>query len=339
MTVLDIHLPVSEQPSIDSYVEQTQAAEAAGFDHAWIPETWGRNVVPILTRMAAETDTIGIGPSIFNVFSRSPALIGQTGATLQEISGGRTRIGVGSSGPIVIEGWHGESFERPLKRVREAVEISKQVQTGETLHYDGDIFGLSGFRLRSDPPDPPAPVDAAGMGPKSVELAGRFADGWHGIVLSPDGVSERLADFDHGSDLGNRDRSSQRTLVSVTACAGEDADQARELTRQHLAFYIGAMGDYYRKALGRQGHEEVANTVASAWANGNRQEAMAAISDDMLDEFAAAGTPNQVRDGIESFTNLSGLDAVAVGFPRAADHETVLETIAALEPLASTTPP
>jgi coenzyme F420-dependent oxidoreductase len=333
MTALDVHLPVSEQPAIDSYVEQTQAAEEAGFAHAWIPETWGRNVVPILTRMARETKTIGIGPSILNVFSRSPALIGQTAATLQEVSDGRARVGVGSSGPIVIQGWHGADFERPLKRVRETVEISKQVQTGETLNYDGDIFGLAGFRLRNDPPETPAPVDAAGMGPKSVELAGRFADGWHGIVLSPDGASERLEDFAHGSDLGDRDREAQRTMLSVTACAAEDRDHARRLTRQHLAFYIGAMGDYYRKAMARQGYEDVANEVAATWANGDREGAMDLLTDDLLDTFAAAGTPSEVRERLQPFLDVDGLNAVAVGFPRAASHDEVVRTIDAVEPL------
>ena len=334
MTALDIHLPVSEQTSIDTYVEQTVAAESAGFEHAWIPETWGRNVVPILTRMAEATETIGIGPSIFNVFSRSPALIGQTAATLQELSGGRARIGVGSSGPIVIQGWHGADFDRPLKRVRESVEIVKRVQTGETLNYDGDIFKLAGFRLRNDAPETPAPVDAAGMGPKSVELAGRFGDGWHGIVLSPDGAEDRLEDFDQGSDLGDRDRDAQRTLLSVPACADADREYARDLTRQHLAFYIGAMGDYYRKAMARQGYEEVANEVSIAWGNGDQERAKELLTDDLLDTFAAAGTPDEVRERLQPFLDVDGLDAIAVGFPRAASHEEVLETIEAISPLA-----
>lgn len=334
MTALDVHLPVAEQASIEEYVEQTRAAEDRGFAHAWIPETWGRNVVPVLTRMARETDSIGIGPSILNVFARSPALIGQTAATLQEISDGRARIGVGASGPIVIEGWHGASFEKPLKRVRESVEIVKAVQTGKTVNYAGDVFSLAGFRLRNQAPETPAPVDAAGMGPKSVELAGRFGDGWHGIVLSPEGVRDRIADFEHGASLGDRDRADQRTMLSVTACASEDRTDARRQARQHLAFYVAAMGDYYRKALARQGYSDVANEIASTWANGDREGAVAAISDDLLDTFAAAGTPGDVRENLQPFLDVEGLDAVAIGFPRTASHETVLSTIEAVSPLA-----
>jgi coenzyme F420-dependent oxidoreductase len=334
MTAVDVHLPVAEQADLTGYVEATTRAEAAGFAHAWIPETWGRNVVPVLTRMADATDRIGLGPSILNVFSRSPALIGQTAATLQEVSDGRARIGVGSSGPIVIEGWHGASFDEPLKRVRETVEIARAVQTGETLNYDGDVFSLAGFRLRQDPPAQPAPLDAAGMGPKSVELAGRFADGWHGIVLSPEGTADRLADFDRGSDLGDRDRTAQRTMLSVTACAAEDGAEAREQAKQHLAFYVAAMGEYYRNALAEQGYGEVATEIASRWANGDREGAVAAISDELLDTFAAAGTPEEVRANLQPFLDVEGLDAVAIGFPRSASMDRVLATIEAVEPLA-----
>lgn len=333
MTELDLHLPVAEQPSIDHYVEYAVLGEQRGYDVAWVPETWGRNVIPVLTEMARETSEIGLGPSILNVFSRSPTLIGQTAATLQEVTDGRARIGVGSSGPIVIEGWHGASFEQALKRVRETVEIVKLVQTGDTVDYDGSVFSLAGFRLRSDTPDSPAPVDAAGMGPKSVELAGRFGDGWHGIVLSPDGIADRIEDFERGSELGDRDRSEQRTMVSVEAIVAEDREYARDLARQHLAFYVAAMGDYYREALARQGYEDEATEMAVKWGNGDREGAKAAVTDEILAEFAAVGTPEEAREHLERFTEIDGLDAVAVGFPRAASKEDVLRTIDALAPL------
>ncbi|UWG47887.1 LLM class flavin-dependent oxidoreductase [Halanaeroarchaeum sp. HSR-CO] len=334
MTELDLHLPVAEQPSVDHYVDYAVHGERHGYGVAWVPETWGRNVVPVLTEMARATDSIGLGPSILNVFSRSPALIGQTAATLQEVTDGRARIGVGSSGPIVIEGWHGASFEQALKRVRESVEIAKQVQTGESVDYDGSIFSLAGFRLRSDPPETPAPIDAAGMGPKSVELAGRFGDGWHGIVLSPDGIADRIDDFERGSELGDRDRSQQRTMVSVEAIVAEDREYARDIARQHLAFYVAAMGDYYREALARQGYEDEANEMAIKWGNGDREGAKAAVTEEILAEFAAVGTPEEAREQLSTFTDIDGLDAVALGFPRAAKKDDIERTIEALAPLA-----
>lgn len=333
MTELDLHLPVAEQPSITDYVEYAELGDRHGYDVAWVPETWGRNVVPVLTEMARATESIGIGPSILNVFSRSPALIGQTAATLQEAADGRARIGVGTSGPIVIEAWHGASFDRALKRVRETVEIAKLVQTGDVVDYDGSVYQLAGFRLRSDPPETPAPIDAAGMGPKSVELAGRFGDGWHGIVLGPDGIRERIADFDRGADLGDRDRDAQRTMVSIAAMVDdEDPDRARDLVRQHLAFYVAAMGDYYRQALARQGYEDEANQMAIEWGNGDVEAAKAAVTDEILSEFAVVGTADEARAQLESFTAIEGLDAVAIGFPRAAETDDIERSIEALAP-------
>ncbi|MFB6093743.1 MAG: TIGR04024 family LLM class F420-dependent oxidoreductase [Halanaeroarchaeum sp.] len=332
MTALDLHLPVAEQPTIEDYVEYAVAGEDHGYDVVWVPETWGRNVVAVLAAMADATTEVGLGPSILNVFSRSPALLGQTAATLQEVTEGRARLGVGTSGPIVIEGWHGADFDRPLKRVREAVEIAKAVQSGEEVRYDGSVFSLAGFRLRSDPPETPAPIDAAGMGPKSVELAGRFGDGWHGIVLSPDGIRDRLADFERGSDLGDRDRAAQRTMVSVEAIVDDDRERARDLARQHLAFYVAAMGDYYREALSRQGYEEAATEMAVEWGNGNRDAAKAAVTDEILSEFAIVGTPSEARDQLERFLDVDGLDAVGLGFPRAADRDDIHRTIEALAP-------
>lgn len=333
MTDLDIHLPVAEQPTVDRYVDYAALGDRLGYDTVWMPETWGRNAVPILAEIARATRDIQLGPSVLNVFSRSPALIGQTAATLQELSDGRARLAVGSSGPLVVEGWHGEPFEEPLKRVRETIEIVEDVQTGETVEYDGSIFSLAGFRLRGEAPTTPAPVDAAGMGPKSVELAGRFADGWHGIVLSPSGVADRIDDFDRGSDLGDRDRSEQRTMVAVEAMVSDDREYARDLARQHLAFYVGAMGSYYRKALASQGFEDEATEMAVKWGNGDREGAAAAVTDQILSEFAAAGTPAEARDQLSTFSDIDGLDAVAVGFPRAATKDDIERTIEALAPL------
>jgi len=126
MTVHDLFLPVGSQPELEWLVEWSERAEKLGYDHVWMPESWGRDVVTVLTSIARETDEIGIGTSIANVYSRSPALLGQTAATLQEVSDGRFRLGLGPSGPILIEGWHGVDYERPLRRTRETIDIVRQ---------------------------------------------------------------------------------------------------------------------------------------------------------------------------------------------------------------------
>ncbi len=332
MTARDVHLPVAAQSGVESLVSYAQQSEAGGYDRVWLPETWGRDAVTVLTVLTERTDSVGLGSSILPVYSRSPALLGQTAATLQEVSDGRFRLGIGPSGPAVIEGWHGTEFDRPLRWTRECVEIVQRVLSGERVEYDGDVFQLSGFRLRSDPPEPVPSVDAAGLGPKAVELAGRFADGWHAVVFTPDGIRERLVDLERGAELGDRDPDEVRTTLSLPCCALEDRERARKLARQHIAFYIGGMGTYYRDSLARQGYEEEANAVAAAWESGDREKALAAIPESLLDELCAAGTPGEARKGIERFEAVEGLDAVAISFPRGASEAEIEATIGALAP-------
>ena len=332
MTARDIYLPVAAQPSVETLVGLSQLAEVHGYDRVWLPETWGRDAVTTLTSIAHGTTEVGLGSSLLNVYSRSPALVGQTAATLQEVSDGRLRLGLGPSGPRVIEGWHGESFERPLRRTRETIDILKRVLSGETVDYDGDDFELSGFRLRCAPPEPAPPIDAGGLGPKSVELAGRFADGWHAIMFTAEGMADRLADFDRGVDLGDRDRPDQRVTLSVPCCALDDAQRARDLARQHVAFYIGGMGTYYRDALARQGYEETATTVFERWQTGEHDAAQGAIDDGLLDSLAVAGTPDECRDRIRQFEAIDGVDALNIAFPRAAERSDIEATMDVLAP-------
>jgi len=327
-----VHLPVASLDSVGEFVDLAVRAEELGYERAWIPETWGRNAVPILTRIAEETEDIGIGTSIANVYSRSPALLGQTAVTLQEVSEGRMRLGIGPSGPIVIEGWHGEDFGNPLRRTRESIDVIRQVMSGEEVDYEGEYFNLSGFRLRCEAPEDPPKVDATGMGPKAVELCGRFADGWHATVFMPDGLRERMDDFRRGADLGDRDVEDLTVTLSTGACALDDGERARRLARQHLVFYVGAMGTYYRDSLARQGHEDEANEIAAKYASGDREGAMDALSDDLLDRMGAAGTPERAREELAKFEEIDGLDSIAVGFPRGAEFEEITETLAALAP-------
>jgi len=331
-TSRDLFLPVAAQTAVSSFVDIATQAEELSYDRVWMPETWGRDAVTVLATIAAQTDEIGIGTSILNVYSRSPALIGQTAATLQEASDGRFRLGLGPSGPILVEGWHGVDYERPLRRTRETIEIVREVLDGESVTYNGDMFQLSGFRLRQGPPAAPPRIDAGGMSPKSVELAGRFGDGWHALMVTPEGLANRIDDFRRGADLGDRDTDDQRITVSLPCCALSDEERARHLCREHLAFYVGAMGTFYREALAAQGYEETANHIAQRWASGDSQAAMDAIDVDLLDTFAAAGTPEHCRQQLERFATINGVDSVSVSFPRGASEDDIETTVAALAP-------
>jgi coenzyme F420-dependent oxidoreductase len=331
---LGVHLPVAAQPSLADLVDVGVRAEALGYARAWLPETWGRDAVTTLALLAERTSTVGLGSSLLNTYSRSPALVGQTAATLQEASGGRLRVGVGPSGPAVIEGWHGVDFDRPLRRTREYVEIVGQVLSGDVVRYDGDCFELDGFRLRCDPPEPAPPVDVGGMGPKAVELAGRFADGWHALMCSPDGLADRTEDLERGASLGDRSVDDVRVTL-VLPCAvskGDGGDRARELVTRHVAFYVGGMGTFYRDALDRQGYDAAA-AAHEAWAAGDRDRAVDLV-EGFVDDVAVSGTPGPARAALDRFRGVDVVDEVAVAFPRAATAGDVETTLAALAPRA-----
>jgi coenzyme F420-dependent oxidoreductase len=332
MTERDVFLPVGAQPTLDELVDQAVAAEDHGYDRVWFPESWGRDAVTAIATAAERTDRIGLGTSIVNVYSRSPALLGQTAATLQEASDGRFRLGIGPSGPIVIENWHGIDFGNPLRRTRETIDIVRQVLSGEPVGYDGEYFTVEGFRLRCDPPEPAPPIDTAALGPKAVELAGRFADGWHAVNYTRDGVGERLEDLRRGAELGDRDPDDVRVTLSVNCCALEDGDRARELVAQHIAFYIGGMGTYYRDNLARQGYEDVAEGIYDAWQDGSHDRAATLVREELRDQMGAAGTPAEARDQLAQFVELDGVDAVNVTFPRGAEPDEIRETMAVLAP-------
>lgn len=332
MTEREVFLPVGSQPTLDALVEQAIAAEELGYDRVWFPESWGRDAVTAIASTAERTEEIGLGTSIVNVYSRSPALLGQTAATLQEVSDGRFRLGVGPSGPIVIENWHGEDFGNPLRRMRETIDIIKQVLTGDPVQYDGEYFELSGFKLRCDAPDPAPRVDGAGLGPKSVELVGRFADGWHAVNYTREGIKERLEDLERGAELGDRDVNDLRVTLSVTCCAIEDKDYANELVAQHIAFYIGGMGTFYRDNLARQGYDNLANEIYNAWQEDERDYAIDLVKSELRDQMGAAGTPEDARKQLKKFESIDGVDAVYISFPRGATTEEIHDTMTALAP-------
>lgn len=329
---LEVTLPVASTDRIEDLFEYGRLAEQSEYDHLWISETWGRDLVTILAVLAERTSSIGLGTSIMPTFSRSPALVGQTAATLHDLSGGRFRLGLGPSGPDVIEDWHGMAYERPLRRTREYVEIARKVTSGDVVEYDGEFFELSGFRLRFDPPQAPPGIDVSGMGPKAVEMAGRFADGWHSLMPTKRGFEERQDDLQRGIDMRDRDPSHVSTRIFVPTCVLEDRERARSLVRSHLAFYVGGMGPFYQDALDRQGYEREANAINERWQEGDHEAAANEIDDDLLDSIGIAGTPGEARATCEAIWERDGVDGVALLFPTRATKEDMTNTIENLAP-------
>jgi coenzyme F420-dependent oxidoreductase len=311
---LDLLLTPSDHDAIDSVADQVELGEGLGFERVSMGEVTGRDAVSTLAVIADRTDRIGISNDVFSPYSRSPSLLAQTALTLDEISDGRYRLGLGTSSPNVVEGWHGVGFDRPLRRLREAIEIINTVYEGERAKYDGELFELGGLQYDHAVPENPPGIDIAVLGPKAVELTGRFADGWVPQLFTTEGLTDRMDDLHRGAELGNRDPEALHVAPILRCCALEDRERARSLARRTVAFLIGAYGPYYRQSVKEQGYEDVADAIHEAWQDRDTEAMAARLPDEVLDEFAAAGTPEEVRERVRAFGAVEGVDSVRVGF-------------------------
>ena len=328
----DVVLPLGEYDGVSPVVDLARYAEALGYGFVTAGETTGWNVPMILSVIARETEEIGITNDVISPFSRSPSLVGQTAATMQAVSNGRFRLRIGASSPALAEDWHGLEFDRPLRRVREAVEIARAVQSGDPVSYDGDVYTPEGLSLTCPAPADPAPVDVAALGPKATEMAGRFADGWVPQLIPYDGFVERIDDLRRGAELGDRSLAEIRVAYTLRCCALEDGEIAREYARSQVAFMIALYGPFYRRAIAEAGWEAVTEAVREAWLDGEKAAAIAAVPDDLLEEVVAAGTPETVRRQVERFEAIDAVDAIQIGFFGGMDESERRRTLDALAP-------
>jgi coenzyme F420-dependent oxidoreductase len=333
MTDLDLVLMSSDHDTVDSVADQAVRAEAHGFGRVSMGETTGWNIVPVMAVIAERTDDIGISDDVISPFSRAPTTLAQTALTLHDVTDGRFRLGLGPSSPAIAEGWHAGEFERPLRRLRETVDVIREVYDGGDVDYDGDVYDVGGLSYDRDVPDEPPGVDLATLGPKATELAGRFADGWVPQLFTPDALRERLDDLERGADLGDRDPDDLRVSPIVRTCVSEDREYARAITRQMVAFLIGAYGPFYGDSVAEQGYEEMVAEIRSAWEDRDTAAMADALTDEALDELAAAGTADEVRERIERMGAVDGVDAVRVGFVGGMTQEDKETTMAALADL------
>ncbi len=316
----DMVLPLNSYDDIESAVDMVRFAEELGYGYVSMGETSGRSVPIVMGLLADRTETIGVTDDVLSPYGRTPSTLGQTAATLQELSDGRFRLRLGASSPALAEQWHGVDFERPLRRVREAIEVVRQVQSGERLDYDGDFFSPDGMAFEGVVPEDPAPVDVAALGPKSVEMAGRFADGWVPQLLTVEAMQERMDDLRRGAELGDRSIDDVRVSLNFRCGALADGERARQYARQHVAFMIALYGPYYRKAIGDAGWEGVTEEVSTRWQDGDREGAYEAIPGELLDELVAAGTP---EDGqVPAATAAELLVAEGIGSVVVSDGDT-----------------
>lgn len=328
MSRVGVRLPQPhEEPAQDTVTEYAKLADREGIDSVWFSESYGRNQVPGLTQAAAETDSVNIGAGVINIYSRSPALVAMTAADLAERSDGRFVLGLGASGPAVIENFHGIPFESPLRRTREYIEIVREYLSGDRIEYDGSIFELSGFAL--DPEcEYDVPIYTAALGETNRRLTGEFADGWLPFLVPLDGLPAALEAVEEGAS--RQDRSLSDITVSpfvITCVSSDDPEKARNIGRKQFSFYVSAMGEYYYRVVSEQGYADEADAIRSAWNDGNHDQARANVTEDVLDAFTLTGSPEAVRDRLEQYYD-AGADEPIANLPaRYMSQDMIEETI------------
>ncbi len=301
-------------------MEKVKLADELGYDSIWLGESWGYELFTSMGDLVRITKRIKIGAGIANIYSRTPALIASTVATLDERSGGRIILGLGPSSANVVEHWHGLSFQKPVKRTREYVEIIRMILRGERLVYHGEFFNLErGFKLRFKPLRADLPIYIAAMGPKNVVQTGEIADGVMPVYWPGNKWGELRAQLDEGARLAGRPAHSAAIAPYVTSIIlDENADEneraaARLLAAGPLAFYIGRMGDYYADMLTRHGYGADVERVQEAWKHKEKNPAEA-VSPELLEATAIIGTPREVVAKLDQWA-ASGVDEPLVGMP------------------------
>jgi F420-dependent oxidoreductase-like protein len=325
-------------------LELAREAERLGYDSLWVAEAYGSDAATVLAWLAAQTSTIGLGSGVFQIPARSPAMTAMTAATLDQLSGGRFRLGLGLSGPQVAEGWHGQRFARPLARTRDYLSVVRLALERRRVAYQGQTLELplpdgpgKALKLTIGPAQPRLPIYLGAMGPKNLALAGELADGWLGFLFAPEhagGFREHLA---AGATRAGRDLDGFDVAPHVQVHIDDDLTTARDAMRPFLALYVGGMGsrerNFYAEQAARYGFEGAARQVQEHYLAGRRAEAMAALPDELIDLVALCGPPGRVRERLAALRE-AGVGTL-IAAPATFDHTERLAQLRRLAQLAA----
>tara|TARA_R110002074_G_scaffold20041_3_gene63717 strand:- start:861 stop:1907 length:1047 start_codon:yes stop_codon:yes gene_type:complete len=321
---------------ITGAVEYVQAADRLGVDCVWSAEAWAHDACTSLAYMAAKTERIHIGTAIMQISARAPSMTAMTALSLWDLSEGRFRLGLGVSGPQVVEGLQGVDFSRPLTRLRETVDICRMAFRAEKIQYDGKVHvlprpGGEGKAIRLDHPPAPIPIYLATLGPKSLEYTGEAADGWLGTSFSPDHPGAHLDFIAKGAKAAGRSMRDIDICATVTVTFGDNVEALIDSKRMGVAFQMGAMGsaqtNFYNEAFQRAGYQDDALAIQALWKQGKREEAAKRVPDAMITQFQAVGTPDMVRQRFLKYQEV-GVDMLSI---RGDDKLPPAERIALLE--------
>ena len=289
-----------------------QEAERLDYDSVWTAEAYGSDAATILGWIAGLTTKIKIGSAIFQMPARSPAMTAMTAATLDQLSDGRMLLGIGSSGPQVSEGWHGVRFGSQLARTREYIEVVRKALARERLEYSGEHHVLplpngpgKALKLTIATVQERIPIYLAAIGPKNTALAGEIADGWIPTLVSPEHLPDLRASLEEGAAKANRSLDDFDIAPTVNVYVSDDIEKGRDVMRPFIALYVGGMGsrdkNFYNNLVQRYGFEDAAKRVQDLYLEGKRDEAMAALPDELIDLVSLNGPADKVRDRLRVY--------------------------------------
>jgi F420-dependent oxidoreductase-like protein len=319
------------------------AAEELGYDSVWTAEAYGSDAATVLAWLAAGTERIKLGAGIFQIPGRSAAMTAMTAATIDNLSGGRMILGLGTSGPQVSEGFHGVRFGKQLQRTRDYVAVVRMALAHQVVDYHSETLDLplpdgpgKALKLSIRPVQQRMPIYLAALGPRNVALAGEIADGWLPIFFSPEHTAELRAPLLEGASRSGRSLDDFKIAPSVNVMICEDVESARNAMRPMLALYVGGMGsreqNFYNRLVASYGFEAAARQVQDLYLSGRRSEAMEALPDELIDLVCIVGPKDQAREKIRAFRD-AGVDTLIVS-GMAVDTESRIEQLRLVAELA-----
>jgi F420-dependent oxidoreductase-like protein len=305
-------------------------AEELGYSCVTMGESWGEDALTSLAQIGAVTSRMRVGTSIVPVFARSPANLAMTALNMDRMTEGRFFLGLGTSGRLVVEDFHGEKFAKPLTRMREYIDILRKAARGERLDHDGEFFHTRRFQLRFPPYRAGLPIYIAALSPPSLRLTGELADGWLPIFLAPSRMAAALAELEAGARAAGRSLADIAISPQVSIYVTDDPRAARDRERPHIAFYIGGMGVFYHQYMHRIGFGAAADRVRQAFQSRDRDGAARLVTDEMVDAVSIIGTPTQCRDQMQKFFD-AGVGEIRLVFNEP-DRDAYLRSLRAVAP-------
>jgi F420-dependent oxidoreductase-like protein len=322
----------------------TLEAERLGYDSVWAAEAYGSDAATVLAWLAGQTTRIKLGSAIFQMPARSAAMTAMTAATLDQLSDGRLLLGIGSSGPQVAEGWHGQRFAGQLQRTREYVEVVRMALARERVSYSGETLRLplpegpgKALKLTISPAQERIPIYLAAIGPNNTALAGEIADGWLPTFFSPEHVECFRVLLERGAARAGRSLADFDVAPIVSAHVSDDRKLARDFMRPGLALYVGGMGsrkqNFYKSLVESYGFEQAAREVQELFLSGERAKACAALPDELIDLVSLCGPPSVVAERLAAY-RAAGVGTL-IANPIAADQQERLQQVRKIAELAA----